>query len=42
MDQVCGSRPSPHSLAEICSHAHVNRKVEDHSRVKLESQAIHA
>lgn len=42
MDQVCGSRPSPHSLAEICSHAHVNRKVEDYSRVKLESQAIHA
>lgn len=42
MDQVRGSRPASHSLAESCSHAHVNRKVEDCSWVKLESQAIHA
>lgn len=39
-DQVSGSRPASHSLAESCSHKHVNRKVENCSKVKWESQAI--
>lgn len=43
VDQVNGSRPAPHSLAEsCCSHTHVNRKVENWSKVKGESQATHA
>lgn len=42
MDQVSGPRPAPHSLAESCSHTYVNRKVEKCSKVKRESQAIHA
>lgn len=33
MDQVSGARPAPHNLPE---------KAEDHSRIKLESQASHA
>lgn len=41
-DQVSGPRPAPHSLAESCSHTYVNRKVEKCSKVKQESQAIHA
>jgi hypothetical protein len=42
MDQVSGFRPAPHSLAKSCSHTHVNRKVENCSKINLESQAIYA
>lgn len=41
MDQISGSRPAPHSLAESLSRAHVRRKADDCSKVKLEIQTTH-